>query len=48
MIILDDDVILKRIPATEDKEIFKFDWKNFKLFKGTDEEVVLTEDDFNN
>jgi hypothetical protein len=32
MIILDDDIIIRRIPAKEDTTIFKFFWNKFQLF----------------
>jgi hypothetical protein len=44
MIILDDDILIRRIPAKKDNRVFKFEWKNFKLFKENSEEEYLTED----
>lgn len=41
MIILDDEVELKRIPAKQDTRIFRFFWKEFRLFKENGEEVNL-------
>jgi len=38
MIILDDDILIRKISAKKDNRVFKFEWNNFKLFKETDDE----------
>ena len=47
MIILDDDVTFKRIPAKKDNRVFKFNWRQFELFKeidGKEQKIDVNED----